>query len=956
MPNYPRGSEWRRWDLHVHSPLSILNNQFKPLPSGSGPDWDAYVDALEAAPIAVYGITDYFTVDGYKELRRRQQQGRLQEVLLLPNIEFRLDQIVSSRHDGSHPRRLNMHVIFSEDVPIEDIEEHFLHDLKFVYQETPTDISQALTLKVANLTRLGERLISEHEAFKGQPALEVGAAKAVVSLSAILKKLKEDPRFENKYLLVLPADGWDDIPWDGQDHHVRKMLLQATDFVFASNPKTVTWCLGQPPYGEGVEAFRREFRTVKPCIHGSDAHAVEEIAHPCSLRSVATHNCQTNPKDCDLRNCWIKADPTFEGLRQVLYEPADRVRIQTANPDPSKTQFCLTDIRVEDTPVNAELHVTATQLPLNTGLVAVTGGRGSGKTALVDLLAHCFVNRADSDDKNSFVRRVKDSGAQFRTTIRFLSGEEFSKSLLDGRFVDDSNVVYIAQGELEKYIGEGSDLNQYVHSLVFNSEELRNSTVAYEYQALAGEAEEQQAALDQLNEEIEQLEQATAPLVLVDLQKTGKQARAEVNDLKKRVADAEVKLTAEKVAAAEARQKTLDELKARRQLLSAAKAAVHDARRFIGTDLARFTQLIRAVNVAVVPLGLAEDLALPAYPDTVRLTALGDSIDRQIVTVLDDIEKHEKELKTLAAEQKDHASLLGKKRDSEMKLAQLQDRWKAITERQSTLETKKGDRTGRHRTLLQMVLQQRAKYDEIIQRFSAAKDKVLSDLGFQAEIVLDQGALLEDAEVVLDNRQAEVYGSDKVPSVFAALTGLLGRLPSEGEAVRDAIVVETDRLATDLRDKLKKARSVGPLNLYKLLFHSYLSVEPVVRYKNVPLDRLSLGQKTTVLMKIYLAEGDTPIIIDSHDDHLDNESIMDELVGSIRQAKQFRQVILASNNGNVVINSDADQLVIALRDGGNITYISGSLENALIRERALRVLEGGPEAFRRRQEKYRLSR
>ena len=117
---------------------------------------------------------------------------------------------------------------------------------------------------------------------------------------------------------------------------------------------------------------------------------------------------------------------------------------------------------------------------------------------------------------------------------------------------------------------------------------------------------------------------------------------------------------------------------------------------------------------------------------------------------------------------------------------------------------------------------------------------------------------------------------------------------------------------------------------------------------------MSLGQKATVLIKTYLALCSHPIVIDSHDDHLDNEFIMQELVGAIRQAKTYRQVILASNNGNVVINSDAEQIIIANREKGSISYQSGSLENPSIRERALKVLEGGEAAFRKRQEKYRI--
>ena len=129
----------------------------------------------------------------------------------------------------------------------------------------------------------------------------------------------------------------------------------------------------------------------------------------------------------------------------------------------------------------------------------------------------------------------------------------------------------------------------------------------------------------------------------------------------------------------------------------------------------------------------------------------------------------------------------------------------------------------------------------------------------------------------------------------------------------------------------------------------------LVKYKNTPLSKLSLGQKATVLIKIYLAQGDKPIIIDSHDDHLDNEFIMDELVKAIRQAKNYRQVILASNNGNVVINSDAEQIIIANRNDGLISYISGSIENPVIRDRAVKVLEGGSDAFGQRQQKYRLN-
>jgi hypothetical protein len=110
-----RGSEWRRWDLHFHSPLSGLNNQFPKLDSGE-PDWESYLGALEAlTDISVLGITDYFSVEGYSYVYEARKNGRLKNIaLILPNIEFRLNKVIVT---GSETKRLNYHVLFSEAVP-----------------------------------------------------------------------------------------------------------------------------------------------------------------------------------------------------------------------------------------------------------------------------------------------------------------------------------------------------------------------------------------------------------------------------------------------------------------------------------------------------------------------------------------------------------------------------------------------------------------------------------------------------------------------------------------------------------------------------------------------------------------------------------------------------------------------------------------------------------------------
>jgi len=123
------GSRWRRWDLHIHSPASALSNQFPRLANGE-PDWDAYINALEnLTEVPAIGITDYFSIEGYKKVLEAKQAGRLKTIkLVLPNIEFRLDNIIET---SKGKRRLNYHVLFSDSVTPQEIEEHFLQEIKF---------------------------------------------------------------------------------------------------------------------------------------------------------------------------------------------------------------------------------------------------------------------------------------------------------------------------------------------------------------------------------------------------------------------------------------------------------------------------------------------------------------------------------------------------------------------------------------------------------------------------------------------------------------------------------------------------------------------------------------------------------------------------------------------------------------------------------------------------------
>lgn len=324
MDRYLKGSNWARWDLHVHTPYSLLNNGFGYYEHEE--TWNKYIyelfDRAKENDVACIGITDYFSIDGYIKINKiLRDEYRMQkifeekeelisyanDVLLLPNIELRLNTFVQSN------RSINYHILFSNELNSDEIKDNFLESLTTHVDSSEAVNIQELRLTKANIERIGKKL-KEEQGFKGSD-YNVGLEHITVDLNNIIETLKKNDKFKSKYILLAPIDeDLSNIKWEGRDHTTRKNIIKTCHAFFTSNEKTKKWALGK--FSDTINEYIKEFGNLRPCVHGSDAHEVDRL-FKCN-------------KD---RYCWIKAKPTFEGLVQILSEPEDRIRIQSTNPN-----------------------------------------------------------------------------------------------------------------------------------------------------------------------------------------------------------------------------------------------------------------------------------------------------------------------------------------------------------------------------------------------------------------------------------------------------------------------------------------------------------------------------------------------------------------------------------------------------------------------------------------------
>lgn len=994
-----RGSLWRKWDFQVHTPASHLNNQF-------GSDWDGYVQKLFrtaiAKDISAIALTDYFTIDGYKRVRldyldkpdklaalfTPEEIVAIRDIRVFPNVEFRLNKIV----DNSN--RVNAHVLLSDELAIRDIEEHFLHDLEFTDEAEPQATAQKRKLKVDNLTALGSRLIEEHAGFRMDgDALFVGMKNAVVDDDAILKALN-DSRFKDKFLFCVVSD--EDLPklkWDSQSHHTRKLLVQRSDALFSGNPKTRSWALAQSPYEQGEAHFIKEFMSLKACLHGSDAHGPDEIGHPCARRGKQTHTCDPQvPEACELRYCWIKADATFEGLRQIVHEPADRAFIGPSTPDYHDEARTLSSVSLS----NGQGWFADAEIPLNPGMVSIIGQKGSGKSALADLIAYAAGSWIDDDD-GCFLRRAEPHLDGLTVTLKWADGATTTETV-GGPLSDAKLVRYLSQNYVERICardGVTRELVREIEQVIFsyldpvdtlnasNFAELR----ALKTMTVAAESERLKTEIDTIIRD---------EFIIRDLQAKLPEKHTRLQTLKIERDGLTKQIPA---PASEAERKLMADLQAKREALTAVQQKAGAEKQAIqrvtdletrvsafGLAMDRFYDELKvALKEAGIPEaewaafkpGFAHDYRRPLRErDAVirhNLSALeggdppADGTIRKIAAEIADLSKQE--LTDKARQERT--------RQIQVRIANINLEIGRLETEIATTETEEAPRLEgvqtRRLDAYQAYFSNLAKEQAVLQAlYEPIRDQLDErsllkgkDLEFAIRWTANVDGWLSRGEVLFDQRKTIPYGSIDALAKAARKLLLPAWASGDDKKVREAL----DGFLQPFREgggpKTYLRTNVTTKDLMSWVFEvDHITLDYGLKFNKSELESLSPGTKGIVLLILYLGldVNDTrPLIVDQPDENLDNESIYALLTPYFRTAKIRRQIIVITHNPNLVVNSDTEQVVIATGEKQEsgfplIHYVSGALENPVVRQQVCNILEGGNEAFLKRDRRYAIPR
>ncbi|MCC6866946.1 MAG: hypothetical protein IT280_12400 [Ignavibacteria bacterium] len=982
---YPEGSEWRKWDLHIHTPKSIIQD----FGGDNDTAWDNFIVKIASLPpeIKVIGVTDYLFIDGYEKiLQRRAEIPNIE--LIIPNIEFRLNTFSGTAH---HTKRHNFHVLFDPTVSIQDIRDQLLNCLSNAYKITDNAVwNKTPTLR--SLAELGKQIKASapsDNSVQSKSDLEVGFGNITYKRDEIEGLLEKDC-FKGKFVIAIGYSEWDQSRWDQSAAEKRTLINEAN------------FCLTSLDDPAKIEQNRNdlEVNNLNSIVfHSSDAHELDRIGKTL---------------------LWLKADPTFAGLKQVMNEPVGRVYIGNTPPNLKHEHKIISKIKVAN---SNDWFEKDFELELNRDLISIIGGRGSGKSALAEAIAFGAGSKDPSED--AFLKKAtKHKQSIEGTEIELEWADATQTKFTVGNLEEDHGLVrYLPQGVVEELCSHknSAKLQKQIENVIFqalddtermgasNFDELRSQLlVDFQFEKdqsvkkieelnkkiqvltkLIGDLPEKEKKLETRKKELKKLNESLPTLPPED--KAGQEELAKLLD--------EKKLFDDKIIEVQSKLNTISEIETKikifkSQIESFENGLLPELQKLGITDNSVFKVNLNETGISTV-LKEKKD----TFSQTIKTlregtkaetsTIINVEVDKlsfdNLTSLNGGIETKQKQTKAYESVKMKYQQQKKTIRDLETQIDSLEKEITKIKDNSTTeRETLETERMACYVSFFEILGREKNAMEQI---YKPLQDSLLQGtdtdkkLKFEAKIVyqIDQHAR-SGLDIIDRTRKGNFKELKNLETALSSFWDEVERNDFDKKVIETELnkicnqFTELDGKTIKIADQLRENYNLE--DFFNWLFDaSKFEIASSIKFDNNDLYVLSPGQKGIILLMLYLEidKGDyRPLIIDQPEENLDNLSVYKDLIDYFRERKKYRQIIIVTHNPNLVVNTDSEQIIIAKYDGNispRLSYCTGSLENQAehipdipvdeledgVIEQVCQILEGGEKAFGNRKKVYQSS-
>lgn len=686
-------------------------------------------------------------------------------------------------------------------------------------------------------------------------------------------------------------------------------------------------------YLNGIEITQKETLSKYgdyACIQSSDAHSLSDIG---------------------ARFCLIKmGEPSFEGLRQALHDPASRICLDEGDKQCYPMLLGMT--------VNGGF-LSDQKIHFNKNLNCIIGGKGTGKSTVIELIRYCLNTQSTSDyiksNEDSHIKYALNNG---KVTL-YVQAENGMVYRIE-RCLDEDPKTFTEDGN-ELNLNFRDFYNEFFRCETYSQNELLNIARNFQNQLMMID---QYVDLTDL-EEREKIIQGSLSKNQMEI----KDKTDSIGDLESKTAELDV--IREKLRVFESRgvKQQLQDY----TLWGNEETILNEIETLITTEVSNRQQLLEKFK--------ENNLKAPQIEDLDRLPNKN---------IIEESLSHLKKTKVYIEE------IIQKEIDCLIKCQ------KGLSNNKETWEARYGAKKEELRRLQNELEAQGVPIKDIEEYLKLEKKKTqLENLVLQ--INNDKTALLDlssKREKLLEEfarTRNEFYGRRMtlIRKINSSLNGFVRiSINKDGDNAdyKDYLVsvVLSDkkkRISKDDRERI--ADNVSPSELCKFVTQNnidllaqkasiskevaekaiYLTQEEIYTLQTVRLEdkvtielndhswkeisKCSDGQKCTAILAIAMYERDFPLIIDQPEDSLDNSFIYKNVVQILRQIKKNRQLLVVTHNPNIPVLGDAE-LIMVMKSNGQNGFVSerGVIDKNAIKSHVQSILEGGKEAFDMRMKKY----